>query len=81
MNNTASKAQYFVCFSNDEDRKKETDSRPLSVSSYSCISGKIPDLSCYGLFFLVAVSLVELVHASCCVHKLHLACIERVRSV
>lgn len=30
------------------------------------------------LFLLVAVSLVEFVDATCCVHEFHLACVERV---
>ena len=81
MNNTASKAQNFVCFSNDEDRKKETDSRLLSVSSFSVVSEHFLNLQNKRLFFLVAVSLVELVHASRSIHELHLACIERVRSI
>ena len=61
--------------------KKKRTAGLLSVSSFSVVSEHFLNLQNKRLFLLVAVSLVELVHASCCVNKLHLACIERVRSV
>lgn len=65
--------------------------RNLSKHTSQTVKQKKPDNFFVGLsvpyvlqelsFLLVGVSLIEFVHTTCCIHKLHITCVERVRCI